>query len=556
MDAELSALLDRVRDLERRVSALERSESLLEIAPAPAPASPVPSLDLPTEAIPMAGFALLGIAGAYLLRALTELRALPQGAGVAIGIVYAAAWLWLAARTPATRRIAVALRVATSILIFAPLVWESAVRFRLLPDWSAAAIVCGFSMAAETVSWRKNLKTIAVMVPAACALLAFALLIGAYDLAPFTLALLVMAASMEFAALEDRGSAGRWIVAACADAAVLILVGVLRRPEGLPEGYVAVSLSLGAVLAAFLLAIYLASAAIDSLVFGRLFSVLQIGQTAAAYIIGLAGFALLTGWRIPVAAFALTTGAAAYWIAARSGPGRNRSIYAAFGLLLFAAAPFAAPGNAAPTAWCVLAVLAAFANIDDAGDIHAAVLLWLALAVTRGESAFVIPAGAFAYWRAQRKVSAFFLAAAATTSAIILVAGMLSFAPLPTLVMIAAALAFAVAGTARARRELIWLTYCLMAAAGFRLLTRHFIAASKLELVGPLLLYGAALVLLPRILKRSQPAPAPAAGTPPHRSQTGARSSPQCDAPQPHSEPCPRDPEAAHTRPKSQVASH
>ena len=529
--ADLAALLNRMRELERRVSALEHRESLPEPA-APPPAASAAAIDLPSDAIPMAGFALLGIAGAYLLRAFTEMGALPHGAGVAAGIAYAAAWLWMAARTPKDRRIAVALRVATSILIFAPLVWESAVRFRVLPAWSAAAIVCGFSIAAETVSWRKNLKTIAAMVPAACALLAVVLLIGTYDLAPFTLALLVMSASMEFAALEDRGSAGRWVVAVCANAAALILALLLHRPEGLPDGYAPVPLALAVTLEALLLAIYLISAGFDSLFFRRRFSVLEIAQTAAAYVIGLGCATLLTGWLIPAACIALLTGVACYWIAARSESGRNRTIYATFGLLLLGAAPLAIPLYA-PVAWCGFAVLAAFTNIDNSGDIHATILLWLALVVSRAESVLTIPAGALCYWRARRRISAFFLSAGATAAAMVALSTVLRFSSAPTIAMIAAAFGLAYAGAKRNRRELIWLTYCLMACAAARILTRDLIAASKLELVAPLLLFGTALILLPRIVKRSLPAPEPLADTPPHRSQTDVHSSPQSDVPQP-----------------------
>ena len=43
---------------------------------------------------------LVAIAGAYVLRALTEWGVLPAAAGVAIGLLYAVIWLWVAARRP------------------------------------------------------------------------------------------------------------------------------------------------------------------------------------------------------------------------------------------------------------------------------------------------------------------------------------------------------------------------------------------------------------------------------------------------------------------------
>src|SRR2546428_263551 len=83
-------LIRQVADLERRVVWLEQRlgatapEAPLAGALDPAAVSPVlPTLAATSDAGPLFGRALLGIAGAYLLRALTELGVLPPGAGVA-----------------------------------------------------------------------------------------------------------------------------------------------------------------------------------------------------------------------------------------------------------------------------------------------------------------------------------------------------------------------------------------------------------------------------------------------------------------------------------------
>src|ERR1017187_6839673 len=57
-----------------------------------------PTTVTPASVLPLAGRALLGLAGAYLLRALTESAVLSSGAGVAAGILYAVLWLGWAAR--------------------------------------------------------------------------------------------------------------------------------------------------------------------------------------------------------------------------------------------------------------------------------------------------------------------------------------------------------------------------------------------------------------------------------------------------------------------------
>lgn len=517
---ELQALALEVRELERRVRALEHQTPHPDAAPAPE--LPIRSLEFSYDAIPLAGFAILGIAGAYLLRALSELGTLPRGIGVSAGLAYSAAWLWLAARTPDTRRAAIAIRVSTSVLIFAPLVWEAAVRFQTLPPWLAAALLFAFCVAAESVSWRKNLKTIAAIVPAACACLALGLLLGTYALAPFTLALLAIAAAVEFAAVEDRAAGARWLVAPCADFAVLALTFLMSRKGGLPEGYAPVSIAFAIALQASLLLIYTASSVARTLLRRLPFGILEIGQTAAAFGLGLGGIVALTGARIPAAVFALAAAAFCDVAASRLTPGRNKTVYSLFGLLLLAAGPWLAlSGLPLTIAWSILALAVVSLHA------HAAILLSLALfgsgvAAASAAQLFgsgapfptvealtLIAAASFCYWRAPalnrpdyRSVR---LALAATLSWT--AAGLLSSLPLfpgaPTIVLIFTAAALAWGGAAKRHRELVWLMYAYMTLAGLRIVSRDLPSAKAIELVAPLLLFGAALILLPRILRKS-----------------------------------------------------
>jgi len=510
---DLRELILEMRALERRVSILEQNAS----APAPAlPPAPLEHLEVSSEAVPLAGYALLGIAGAYLLRALTELGTLPRGIGVAAGIVYAGLWLWLAARTSSERRFAVAARVSTSILIFAPLIWESALRFKALSAWTAATVVFAFCVAAEGISWRKNLKTIAAVVPAACAVLALALLIGTYSLAPFTVALLLIAAMVEFAVIQDHATGARWVVAACADAAVLVLTVLLRRPEGLPEGYATVTIASGVAIQALLLLIYGASAVIRTLLRGRTFSMLEITQTAAAFLLGAGGIVAVTGSYVPVAIFALGCGVACYVLASRLPEGRNLHAYATFGLLLVASGTWLMmSGIALIAAWSVLAIVTSFWKRADS---HSAVFLWLALLVSRvaeraaavffgGESLPAVPAAilliaaALSYLIVRRRMPALFIAAGLTGVAAGLLTSVLRFPCSGTIVLTAAALVLAWSGTRWHRKELVWLTYAFIAAAGLRIILRDLPSAKAIELVVPLLLFGAALILLPKILR-------------------------------------------------------
>jgi len=103
------------------------------------PALPVPDLpevpgilESPTSLLPVLGRALLGLAGAYLLRALTEAGTFTPRMGVAIGLVYAMLWLVWAARTPPGRRLETTLHGLTSVLVLSPLLFEAAARFHAI----------------------------------------------------------------------------------------------------------------------------------------------------------------------------------------------------------------------------------------------------------------------------------------------------------------------------------------------------------------------------------------------------------------------------------------
>jgi hypothetical protein len=51
----------------------------------------------------------------------------------------------------------------------------------------------------------------------------------------------------------------------------------------------------------------------------------------------------------------------------------------------------------------------------------------------------------------------------------------------------------------------VWLAYCLMALAAWKLVARDFQHERNLALVVSLLFYGGTLILLPRILQRKAP---------------------------------------------------
>jgi uncharacterized membrane protein YjjP (DUF1212 family) len=143
----LERLADRVETLERRVLALEA----LERAPSAAMREPVASpaaaagegfsLAQAGGAFSILGKSMLGIAGAYLLRAVAESSSLPRLAIAAVAIVYALLWLVAAARVREEEWFASTIYAGTSALILAPMLWELTLRFKVLPAPVTAAIL-------------------------------------------------------------------------------------------------------------------------------------------------------------------------------------------------------------------------------------------------------------------------------------------------------------------------------------------------------------------------------------------------------------------------------
>jgi len=132
----LARLTASLESLERRVYALEHPSQAAPPIPKPsvstsAIAQPASAAVFPQDGVlSVVGKAMLGIAGAYLLRAIAESAALPQAVIVAIAIAYAAAWLVAATRVRPEAWFASLTYAATSVLILLPMLWELTLRVR------------------------------------------------------------------------------------------------------------------------------------------------------------------------------------------------------------------------------------------------------------------------------------------------------------------------------------------------------------------------------------------------------------------------------------------
>lgn len=545
-------LMAQVEDLRRRVLFLENRLGVTASA-APADREPAPSLafagiDLPSNIVPVLGRTLVGIAGAYVLRALTEWGVLPAAAGVAIGLIYALFWLWIAVRAPEEAKFAAALSCCTSVLIVGPLVWEATERLKVMSSSGSSAVIAAYAWIALALASKPGKRVIGTIAGASSVVMAAALLLARDDIAPFTTALLAIAFVMEFAAWRDLRPGARVVSALAVDGAVLLFASLISSGRGMPDTWVRVSPWAAFAAQTALAVIYIAGAAIQSIARRRTLAFAEMAQTAAALLIGIGGavwvyrghHAIMLGLGIAAMGGGLACYAASFLLFERDNKWNFRA-WTAFGLLLVLAGIFLAfsregfqilaCGCAVACCWTAkvwrLPTLRLHGAVYLAVGSAAAGATGLPLAALFGAgtgpepwrvSILVLMAAAVCWaaiagsstdgpgrWRNQ-------ISSAAIAAHIVwIVAGLAVYAllalralpadTLGTVVITALSLSLGWAGTRWARRELVWLLYGFMLLGAWKLVIRDFPNEHNIALVVSLLCYGGALILLPRMLR-------------------------------------------------------
>jgi len=557
-------LILQVRDLQQRVLNLEKrlgATVAAQEAPVPVPSLPagfdLPPNVLPPNMVPVLGRMLVAIAGAYVLRALTDWGVLPPATGVAVGLIYALIWLWVAARSPVEAKLVAALTCSTSVLIMAPLVWEAAGRLKVMSSGTSSGVLAAFALIALALGSGTRHRIIGTIAGVSSIAMAVALLLARDDIVPFTTALLFIAAALEFAAFRNLRPGARAFGALAADFSVLLFSYLMSSPRGMPDTWVPVShyAALAAQLALAL--IYIATAVIQTVVRRRTLGFAEMAQTLAALLIGIGGAAWVfkehPAVTLGLGIGALAGGMAFYAVAFRLFERDNKWNFralATFGLFLVltgiflpfprsefwilsctcaAACCWAARALGLPTlglhgaVYLLLGSAAASATSQPLAilfGVGSGSPLWLpsisvllAAVVSWAAIAGIAPGGP-GHWRNQ--VSSLALAGhivwitgglaayaiLATWRAVVGGAsGSVPADTLGTVVLTGLSLTLAWVGTHWRRPELVWLLYGLMALGGYKLAIRDFINEHNLALVVSLVCYGGALIVLPRMLR-------------------------------------------------------
>jgi hypothetical protein len=552
---QLAELIQAIDDLRRRVAALE-SQSL------PATASVAPPMEFATTLSPpdstgllaTLGRLLLGIAGAYLLRAITEAALLPQLAGTLAGLVYAAAWLVSAARVTSANRLVAAFEALTAALIACPLVWEATIRFHTLTPAGAAAALALFIILGQVVAWRRDRDVIAGVAVFAGSATALVLMVATLNPVPFAMAVLVAAATIEYGAFRDHALPLRWMIALTADFCGFLLIYVATRPQGLPDGYAPAPIPLVIAIQIALAAIYAASTLARTLGRGLPIAWFEIAQVAISIALAIAcGLRVAHGsGLVAMSAVCLAVGVCGYVVAfgIKTIPGRSFHAYAVFGVLMVSfGCLLIFPTMILTTLWCILGLAAtAFGEYTRFNTLrmHGAFYLVAAAAASgllaystgtmtgdfyQGTPPLTAPgvvcaiSAALAYGLVLRlrrsrlplsmeRVPAAILAALACWSMVGLIAGWMTatgldaslMSTLRTGLIASAAIGLAWFGSRRNLRELIWILYPWMIFGSLKLFAEDFRQGRPVTLFLSLLLYGGTLIALPRLLRRAPPA--------------------------------------------------
>ena len=504
----------------------------------------------------LTGRLLLVLAGGFFLRAMTDSGVLAVPVGIGLAFLYGLVWLILADR--AGRRgqsmRAVFHAVAAAMIAF-PLLVEATTRFKVLSGEASAVIITILTTGLLLAAWRQRLHTVAWVTVIGALPTSFALLVPTGVVAPYAAFLIAFGVAILWLGYSFGWSLIRWPPALAAN---IIVIGVTMRavaPEHQDAPYVALLLQVS------LLGAYLVSIAIRTLVRGRNVSVFEAAQTAAALVVGLGGAVYLTRATGAVPASlgvaslvfgAACYGAAVWLIGRRENCEPNVYFYTALGLVLVLAGLTIVLGQQ----WLgvVSAVFAVLATVlwSRVGRLvtllHGAAYL-LAAAIVTGALAYgaralvVDPVGPWALPSAVMLVvlvagvlSAGLAAAKPTLDGGVLASGprlviILVFiwtasgcvigylapvaagladrgvdpgvlATVRTGVLAVATLLIAWIGRNTRFREWGWLVYPLLIAIGVKMVAEDFKDSRPATLFIAMALYGAALIVAPRLRRR------------------------------------------------------
>lgn len=556
LESRVACLTDQVAGLEERLAIVERR------APAPAGESrdsdrlaPIVSFErAPVQQwLGIAGRTLVVLGGAYLLRALTGSHVLSAQAGVGFGILYGAPWLLLASRAAVhDSQLDAFAHALTAALIGYPLVWEATLRFNVISPEQSAALLGGLTAAALVLSSMRKLQGLAWVVTFGALLSAVGLAIATESWTAYTVLAIAIGLATLWLGYTQDWTMLRWPAAVTANLMLLIVTGRAAGAGAVPAA-LAVQL--------LMLAGYLGSFAVRTLFIGREVIPFEVAQSVAVLAVGFGGAISLmraTGSNVLLIGLASLVLAAAGYIVAFSFVERHRHVKNFFfytllaqlfaiigiglcagagtGSLIYSAVSIGCAALASRSRRLTLALQATvYALVAALGSGLVAAAIRALLAPASGVSATPTPASVLAltalgivtFLPVRRPIESWgvfasiprlvlltvFVSTAIGVAIALTVTAWLNtehldnsvLATLRTAVLVIATLALARAAGYTNGREAGWLVYPFLIVIGMKLVVADFPQGRPETLFAALALYGVALIVAPRMLRRQAP---------------------------------------------------
>jgi hypothetical protein len=564
LESTVDQLQEAVQSLRQRVELLESGRAA-PVATGAQAAEPRPRAKRdpydPIVVLSLIGRLFLVLAGGFFLRAMTEAGVLGAPVGIALAFLYALVWLYMADRASRLGQSSSAIFHAVGAAMVAfPLLIEATTRFQVIGVAGAVLGLVLLTVAFLFVAVRRRLHAVAWITVLAALTTSVVLFLKTGFAAPFVLYLIALGVTTMWLAYAHGWTLIRWPVALCADLAV---VGLTVRAFTLAQPG---ALRVVMLLQVTLVAAYLGSVAVRTLLRDRNVTLFEVTQTAIALVVGFGGAIFLArsagGLPVVMGLASLVFGVACYaltftFVGRHEGHERNVQFYAALALvLLLAGLTLDLHGQWLGLAIAVLAVLAvaAWASYGRlylllhgavyvvAAAVATGALAYAAWALVSSPETWTIPdaatvavvvAAALAAWFAARRAqpegglpaSGLRLAIAAVLvwAASGSVTGYLAFltvgsvegkldlgalATVRTGVLAAVTLLIAWGARHDRLREWAWLVYPLLVFIGLKMVAQDFKHSRPATLFIALALYGIALIVAPRLRRAGGKGPA------------------------------------------------
>ena len=569
LESRLEELAQVVARLEGRVAALEKG-GVTARRPAARPQAaaakeePWNSAQV-TRVLSLGGRTLLVLAGAFVLRALTDSGRLPAPIGVTLGFLYAGSWLVMADRAGrAGNGLSAAFHAVTVVAIGFPLLFEATTRFKLFGPRSSILMLSALTAAALLLASRRRLQVLAWVVSIGGIVTAVALMAAAGLLVPGALYLAALGAAALWIGYVIDWTGLRWPVALVVDL-VMLLVAIHAADTGTAEGPGAALVAQSA-----LVILYLGSFAARTLYMGRQVVRFEMVQTAAVLLVGIGGavwVSIRSG--LGQAGFgvaSLVFGAASYGVAfafveRKQKLKENFYFYTSVALVfVLAGSALLLSEPARSIVWAALAVVAALMAVREKSRMLASHSALYALCASIGSGLLASSTGALLVggsvgWRPEVVPLVVLVAIAASTWIVarvprhmpierippvvvylIVVLGVVgalvawiapfvgasgpgasagALATLRTVMLVAAVFALTLLGRDDRHREAGWLAYPLLGFTGVKMLLEDLRHGTPASLILGFAVVGLALIFVPKLRARARAAAAAAGGAGP-----------------------------------------